>query len=73
MSDFAVVVGAATTIIVALVGLATAVLTRRLNALEVKVNGRLTQLLALTATSSKAEGKFEEAGEQVERDRDAGR
>lgn len=69
MSDTVLValIGGCTTVIVAVVGIIGALLLRRVAQLEVKVDGRLTQLLASTAGQSHAEGVT--AGEAAERDR----
>ena len=70
MSDtvlVALIVGA-TTVISAIIALTTALLTRRLSDLEIKVDGRLTQLLESTRAGAHAEGVTR--GEQDQRDRE---
>jgi len=66
MSDALIlgIIGGGVTIIVAVIGLAASVVTNRIRSLEVKVDGRLTEILALTASASHAEGKLEGASEQ---------
>lgn len=74
------IIGAATTVIVAAIGVVGVVLARKANDLDVKVDGRLTQLLesiraegvtnaSLAGSEGRAEGKATE--QQDQRDRDA--